>query len=147
MTKKGINELPLTPGAFRFLRSLQKNNNRDWFNSHKLIYQKEYAGIEKFADALLTGINTHDHLETLSGKESLHRIYRDTRFSNNKIPYKSYWSGRFKRATKYRRGSYYFQLEPGKSYIAGGFWAPEPPDLKRIRDEISFDPSPLRRIL
>ena len=146
--KKEPNQNPaITPSAFSFLRSLKKNNNRDWFNAHKHIYLEERERIEKFAGALLAAMNTHDQLETLTGKESLHRIYRDTRFSNNKIPYKTYWSARFRRATKYRRGSYYLQLEPGNSYMAGGFWAPEPADLKRIRDEISFDALPFRKII
>ena len=80
-------------------------------------------------------------------KKSVHRIYRDIRFSKDKTPYKTNWSGNFKRATIYRRGGYYFHLEPGKSFIAGGFWAPNPQDLKRIRDEIAFDDKPLRKIL
>jgi uncharacterized protein (TIGR02453 family) len=92
-------------------------------------------------------LNKHDVIETPSGKKSVHRIYRDIRFSKDKTPYKTNWSGNFKRATKYRRGGYYFQLEPGNSFLAGGFWAPNPLDLKRIRDEIVFDDKPLRKIL
>jgi uncharacterized protein (TIGR02453 family) len=46
-----------------------------------------------------------------------------------------------------RRGGYYFHIEPGNSFIGGGFWAPNPQDLKRIRDEIAFDAAPLRKIL
>jgi uncharacterized protein (TIGR02453 family) len=95
----------------------------------------------------LRQLNLHDLIETPSGKKSLHRIYRDTRFSNNKTPYKLNWSGSFRRATKLRRGGYYFHIEPGNSFIAGGFWSPSTPDLKRIRDEIAFDASPLRKIL
>jgi uncharacterized protein (TIGR02453 family) len=95
----------------------------------------------------LQELNKHDQIETHSGKNSLHRIYRDTRFSKDKTPYKVNWSGGFKRATKYRRGGYYFHLEPGNSFIAGGFWAPNTQDLKRMRDDIAFDPAPLRKIV
>jgi uncharacterized protein (TIGR02453 family) len=86
-------------------------------------------------------------IETPSGKKSLFRIYRDTRFSKDKIPYKTNWAGGFQRATKKRRGGYYFHIEPGNSFVGGGFWGPEPKDLKRIRDEFSYDAAPLRKIL
>ena len=133
--------------GFNFLKTLKKNNNREWFNAHKAVYQKELELVETFAEALLQELNKHDVIETLSGKKSLHRIYRDIRFSNDKTPYKANWSGNFKRATKYRRGGYYFHFEPGNSYIAGGFWGPNAQDLKRIRDDIAFDATPMRKIL
>ncbi|WP_207513653.1 DUF2461 domain-containing protein [Longitalea luteola] len=133
--------------GFDFLLALKKNNHRDWFNAHKDRYQQEQEQLEIFAEALLRELNKHDVIETPSGKKSLHRIYRDIRFSKDKTPYKTNWSGNFKRATKYRRGGYYFHLEPGSSYIAGGFWGPNTQDLKRIRDEIAFDDKPLRKIL
>jgi len=137
----------ISKSGFNFLQTLKKNNHREWFNAHKTTFQKEQEGIEQFAEALLRELNKHDIIETPSGKKSLHRIYRDIRFSNDKTPYKTNWSGYFKRATKYRRGGYYFHLEPGNNYIAGGFWAPNPQDLKRVRDDIAFDAGPLRKIL
>jgi len=130
-----------------FLKLLKKNNNREWFNHNKDRFLTEQHFMEVFADAMLAALNIHDIIETPSGKKSLHRIYRDTRFSNNKTPYKVNWSGYFKRATQLRRGGYYFRIEPGHSFIAGGFWAPVPQDLKRIRDDIAFDASPLRTII
>ena len=133
--------------GFDYLQKLKKNNHRDWFNDNKATYQKELELVEQFAEALLRELNKHDEIETPSGKKSLHRIYRDIRFSNDKSPYKTNWSGNFKRATKYRRGGYYFHIEPGNTYLAGGFWAPNAPDIKRIRDEIAFDAAPLRKIL
>jgi uncharacterized protein (TIGR02453 family) len=133
--------------SFDFLNTLKKNNNRDWFNTHKTTFQAEQDLITIFAEALLQELHAHDEIETPSGKKSLHRIYRDTRFSNDKTPYKTNWSGGFKRATRYRRGGYYFHIEPGNTYLAGGFWAPNPPDLKRIRDDIAFDAAPLRKII
>ena len=133
--------------GFDFLNAVKKNNKRDWFNAHKAVFQNELAHIETFAEALLQDLSIHDEIETPSGKKSLHRIYRDTRFSNDKTPYKTNWSGSFRRATKYRRGGYYFHIEPGNSFIAGGFWGPNAQDLKRIRDDIAFDASPLRKIV
>lgn len=133
--------------ALQFLKSLDKHNNRDWFNDHKDQFLDQQAAIADFGEALLHELNSHDEIETRSGKESLFRIYRDTRFSTDKTPYRTNWAGRFKRATKYKRGGYYYQLEPGKSFLAGGFWGPNPQDLRRIRDEIAFDATPLRKIL
>jgi uncharacterized protein (TIGR02453 family) len=137
----------IQPSSFEFLSALKKNNNREWFNEHKARYLEELEQMEQFAEALLTELSTHDLIETPSGKKSLFRIYRDTRFSGDKTPYKTYWSGSFKRATKSRRGGYYFQIEQGNSFVGGGFWGPVPEDLKRVRDDIAFDPAPLRKIL
>jgi uncharacterized protein (TIGR02453 family) len=133
--------------SMEFLKKLKKNNNRDWFNTHKHLYLNELVHLENFAEKLLREMNKHDVIETLSGKKSLHRIYRDTRFSKEKSPYKNNWSGSFTRATKFRRGSYYFHIEPGNSIVSGGFWGPNPEDLKRIRDEFAYDASAFRKIL
>jgi len=137
----------IPPSGFTFLKKLKRNNSREWFNARKPEYLQELLAIETFADGLLRLLNTHDEKETPAGKKSLYRIYRDTRFSNDKTPYKTYWSGTFTRATKYRRGSYHFHIEEGNTFIAGGFWGPVPQDLKRVRDDISFDATPLRKIL
>src|SRR3978361_1695430 len=113
-----------------FLKDLSENNNRDWFNQYKDRYTEAQGNIIAFADALLAELNKHDHIETLSGKKSLFRIYKDVRFSKEKVPYNTYWSGSFKRATNKLRGGYYFRIEPGGSGLAGGFWGPVPDDLK-----------------
>jgi hypothetical protein len=137
----------ITKSNLDFLNLIKKNNNRDWFNEHKDRYLIELKNLELFADNLLVELNKHDVIETASGKKSLHRIYRDVRFSKEKTPYNTHWGGGFKRATKSRRGSYYYHLELGNSFVAIGFWGPEPADLKRIRDEFSYDPKKIRSIL
>ena len=133
--------------SFDFLKTLAKNNEHEWFNKNKARYLEELAHITQFADVLLGLMNTHDHIETPSGKKSLHRIYKDTRFSKDKIPYKTNWSGNFKRATEKLRGGYYFHIEPGNSFAGGGFFAPNPGDLKRIREDISWNHKEWRKIL
>jgi len=122
-----------------FLKTLSKNNNRDWFNAHKDKYLQAHENIIAFADALLNEMNKHDKIEASSGKESLFRIYRDVRFSKDKTPYSCRFSGGFQRATKKLRGGYYFHIEPGNSFLAGGFWGPEPADLQRIRQDIDLN--------
>ncbi|MCR8560311.1 DUF2461 domain-containing protein [Mucilaginibacter sp. BJC16-A38] len=138
----------LQPSVFSFLEQLKKNNDRNWFTENKSIYHQEAAVVAAFAGELLKEMNKHDVIETGSGAKSLYRIYRDVRFSKDKTPYSTYWGGRFKRAGKQRRGGYYYHLEPGgKTSLICGFWAPAAPDLKLIREDIAFDPAPLRKIL
>ena len=134
--------------TFDFLKDLEKNNDRDWFTENKKRYQSEHEAMIGFADALLTKMNEHDVIETPTGKKSLYRIYRDVRFSKDKSPYKTHWGGGFKRASKARRGGYYFHIQHGgQSFIGGGFWAPNKDDLQRIREEITTDASELREII
>ena len=133
--------------SIAFLKTLSKNNNRDWFNEHKESYSKAHDNIIGFVDALLVEMNKHDHIETASGKKGLFRIYKDVRFSKDKAPYNTCWHGHFKRATKNLRGGYYFRLEPGNSYISGGFWGPAPNDLQRIREDIELNYGDWKKLL
>ncbi|MES2277170.1 MAG: DUF2461 domain-containing protein [Bacteroidota bacterium] len=142
-----MNKPSLPASCLDFMKQLKGNNNREWFALNKDAYLKELAPVELFAEALLSELNTHDVIETPSGKKSLHRIYRDTRFSKDKTPFKTDWSGGFRRATKYRRGGYYYHFEPGNSFVLCGFWGPNADDLKRIRQDIAFDAAPLKAIL
>lgn len=142
-----LRQAQITPSSFYFLDTLKQNNNREWFAQNKEVFLKEQTVIEEFAEDLLRELNRHDVIETVSGKKSLYRVYRDVRFSNDKTPYKTHWSGSFKRATKLRRGGYYFHIEPDNNFIGGGFWNPNPADLKLVREDIAFDSRPLRAIL
>jgi uncharacterized protein (TIGR02453 family) len=137
----------ITKETFDFLTLLKNNNNRDWFNAHKDLYHENHQMMIDFADDVLEKMNKIDHIETVSGKKSLYRIYRDTRFSKNKTPYKTHWGGFLSRATQHLRGGYYFHIEPGNSFVGGGFWKPNPEDLKRIREDIAMDDTELRKIL
>lgn len=145
MSKNNIKQIPAS--AFTFLKKISKNNNREWFAKHKEVYIAEQAHIHDFAEALLFELNKHDVIETPSGKKACYRIYRDVRFSTDKTPYCTYFSGSFRRATKFRRGGLYFHIEPNNTWVAGGFWSPNAEDLKRIRDDIAFDAAPLRKII
>lgn len=133
--------------TLQFLSKLQKNNNREWFQENKHLYDAAYSNMVDFADALYDEMQLHDQIEPTSGKKSLHRIYRDIRFSKDKTPFKRNFSGSFKRATEALRGSYYFHIEPGKSFLGGGFWGPNSDDLKLIRSHISAEPDRLREII
>jgi len=130
-----------------FIKKLSQNNNREWFAEHKKEYESEREIVIAFADDLLAKMQAHDSIETVSGKKSIFRIYRDVRFSKNKAPYKTHWSGSFKRATNLKRGGYYFHIEPGNSFMGGGFWGPESKDLKKMRFNIAEFESEFRNIL
>ncbi|MCB9282531.1 MAG: DUF2461 domain-containing protein [Lewinellaceae bacterium] len=126
-----------------FLRELQANNNREWFNKNKPRYQEAYAQFKTFADGVLDQMSHIDNIEALN----VFRIYRDVRFSKDKSPYKAHFSASLSRATKWLRGGYYFHVEPGGAFVGGGFWDPNAADLKRIREDIAADDKPLRKIL
>jgi uncharacterized protein (TIGR02453 family) len=130
-----------------FLKDLKKNNNRDWFLKNKTCYDEALHNIILFADALLSEMRKHDNLENKSGRSSVFRIYRDVRFSKDKSPYKTYWGGSFKRATKKLRGGYYFQIAPGDSLAAGGFFSPNPADTLRIRTDMNLNFKDWKKLL
>lgn len=137
----------IKPATLNFLKTLSRNNNREWFAKHKEQYLEVRADMEQFADALLLEMNTHDVIETPSGKKALFRIYKDVRFSKDKTPYNTHWSGAFRRAEKSRRGGYYFHLKPGDCFLAAGFWGPNPEDLQRIRQDIDLNFADWKKVL
>ncbi len=127
-----------------FLKRLEKNNNRDWFNEHK----KEFKALELKTKAIYSTINDelnkHDSIE----KHKIFRIYRDVRFSKNKLPYKTHFGGSFSRKKPELRGGYYLHIQPNnESFIATGFWEPNKDDLLRIRKEFEQDDEEIRDII
>jgi uncharacterized protein (TIGR02453 family) len=137
----------IDPSVFKFLKNLGNNNDRDWFAKHKDEYTACHEHVIAFAEGLLSEMSKQDEIETATGKKSLYRIYRDTRFSKDKTPYKTHWGGYLRRATKQLRGGYYFHIEPGNTFIGGGFWGPNKDDLLRIRQEFEQDDSEIRKII
>lgn len=133
--------------TFDFLKELKKNNNRDWFQENKKRYQASHAEMEALAEDLMRRVNEFDQLEEVQAKKTLFRIYRDVRFSKNKEPYKTNRSGYFLRKGKERRGSYYFSIEPGNSFIGGGFYQPEAADLNHIRQQIDLQAEALKDVI
>ena len=127
---------------FSFLRELEQNNNRDWFNTHKSRYQESLEYFRHFAGQVLTGISGFDpSLGNLEAKDTIFRIYKDVRFSKDKLPYKTHfgcWMA--KGGRKSTDAGYYFHLEPEKSFLAAGVWMPPKEQLALIRQEIVFHP-------
>lgn len=135
--------MQFSASTLNFLSDLKANNNRDWFNEHKTIFQKEQKKVNVFYREIMKNLNKHDEIESLK----MFRIYRDVRFSKDKTPYKPHFAGHFVRNGKALRGGYYLRVRPGESFLAGGFWAPNKEDLFRIRKELEMDASELRDII
>tara|TARA_R110002072_G_scaffold19728_2_gene72795 strand:+ start:7335 stop:8006 length:672 start_codon:yes stop_codon:yes gene_type:complete len=138
---------PIKKPTLEFLSDLKKNNNREWFERNKDRYRSAHENMIGFMDGLIAEMKKVDNIETISGKKSLFRIYRDVRFAKDKSPYKSFFGARMSRATKWLRGGHYIHIEPGNCFIAGGFFSPNSADLKLIREDIAHDSKPLREIL
>lgn len=133
----------ISKSTLDFLKELKRNNNRDWFNEHKPVFQEEQKKVKSFYESLQFELDKHDVIEKLK----MFRIYRDVRFSKDKTPYKVHMSGHFIREGKERRGGYYLHIEPGNSFLAGGFWNPNKEDLFRIRKEFEMDNVEIREII
>ncbi len=130
--------------TFTFLNKLEKNNNRDWFNEHKTEFKSIEVQVKEFYNSVLENLNIHDEIDKLK----VFRIYRDVRFSKNKLPYKTHFGGSFSRTKPNLRGGYYLHIQPNnESFIATGFWEPNKEDLLRIRKEFEMDDKEIRSII
>jgi uncharacterized protein (TIGR02453 family) len=133
----------LTKSTFEFLELLSKNNNREWFTENKKRFETENNLAKAFFTEVFTDLEKIDSLE----KMQVFRIYRDVRFSKNKLPYKNHFSVGFSRTKPMLRGGMYLHIENEASFVGGGFWAPNNEDLLRIRKELELDASDLREII
>ena len=134
----------LSKDVFSFLKKLQSNNNREWFNEHKATFKTIEVGVKQFYNQLFEQLNHVDSIDSFK----VFRIYRDVRFSKNKLPYKTHFGGSFHRTKPELRGGYYLHIAPNnKSFIATGFWDPNKEDLFRIRKEFEIDASELRGLM
>ncbi|MDR6920597.1 DUF2461 domain-containing protein [Chryseobacterium sp. 2987] len=129
----------ISPQTFDFLNKLTKNNNREWFNENKNLYTESQGNVVDFLDELIKEMSGFDEeLGKIDAKKSLFRIYRDTRFSKDKAPYKTNFGASLGMGKGSQKGGYYLHLEPGKSFLAGGIYMPESSVLKEVRKEISL---------
>lgn len=134
----------------KFLKSLSRNNDREWFEKNKETYVELKTGFEAFVGEVLTEMIAFDpSLSGLDPKRLTYRIYRDVRFSKDKTPYKTNMSAAISSGGKTMGiPGYYFQLEPGgKSFVAAGMYMPEAETLSKIRQEIDYNGERLQKIL
>jgi len=124
--------------SFSFLRLLQKNNNREWFHSHKDLYNDAKQEFEGITELLIHEISSFDKdISGLIPKDCIFRIFRDIRFTNDKSPYKNNFGAYLSKGGKKSfYAGYYLHIEPNESMIAGGIYMPPAPVLKAVRNEI-----------
>jgi uncharacterized protein (TIGR02453 family) len=134
------------PDLFKFLQELKRHNNRDWFAKKKQRYEDAVRD-----PALLFIENFGPHLHKLSPhfvadarptRGSLFRIYRDTRFSPDKRPFKTHVGIRFSHASGKDAHApvFYLHLEPDNCFAAAGVWHPDSSALTKIRTAIVAEP-------
>jgi len=137
------------PLILKFLKALAKNNNREWFEKNKPMYLEAKAAFDVFVAAQLTElIKLDESLAGLDPKKLTFRIYRDVRFSKDKRPYKTNFGAAFSATGKgLGRPGYYVHVEPGQSFVAGGLFQPEPEVVSKVRQEIDYNGSRLKKIM
>lgn len=144
--------MKISQSTFQFLKDLQTNNERDWFNDHKTRYQAARDEFEEFIDALITEIGQFDpEVSHFKAKDCVFRIYRDVRFSKDKSPYKTHFGAHITSAPRkseiHTRAGYYIHLQPGASMLGGGAYLPESKWLRAIREKIYSEADLFKSIL
>lgn len=110
-----------------FLEDIRNNNNRDWFNAHKEEYRAVRDDFEEGINKAILRISEFDPtIKHLTAKDATYRFYRDTRFSSDKSPYKTYLGAYIAaHGKKALHGGYYIHLEPGHCLVScGNYWLP-----------------------
>jgi uncharacterized protein (TIGR02453 family) len=134
---------------FRFLGELKRHNNREWFNANKDRYLADVRDpLLEFIAAIAPGLRTISHqivADPRPTRGSLLRIYRDTRFSRDKTPYKTNAALSFRIGERNEAPGYYLHLEPGDVFMGAGLWRPSADALRAIRDAIVKDPPGWKR--
>lgn len=135
-----------SPASLKFLRGLARNNSREWFQSHKPDYENYVrAPFQRLLTDLqpaLAEVSAHYRAEPKGVGGSLFRIQRDTRFANDKTPYKSWQGARLfhARGRQVEAPSFYLHLQPGQCFVGTGLWHPQPDTLRRVRHFIVDNP-------
>jgi uncharacterized protein (TIGR02453 family) len=136
--------------TLKFLRALKRNNRREWFNAHK----DEYEAHVRQPMAAIVERLAEDFREfapelVASPKVSMYRIYRDTRFSENKTPYKTHVAAVFptRGLLKHEGAGLYFHISPDEVWVGGGMYSPQPAQLYAVREHIAGNLRELRAIV
>jgi uncharacterized protein (TIGR02453 family) len=126
--------------TLRFLRALKRNNRREWFNAHRGDYESFVRQpMTDIVERLAVDLRAFAPEIVASPKVSIYRIYRDTRFSDNKTPYKTHAAAVFptRGLAKHEGAGLYFHISPEELWIGGGMYSPQPPQLFAVRQHIA----------
>lgn len=133
-----------------FLRRLDKNNNKAWFDEHRREYEAAKSDFEQFIESVLRGAEALvPELAGRKAKDAIFRIYKDVRFSKDKTPYKNNMGAGFGKYEKKKMNAagYYIHFQPGANFVGGGIWMPDGPALKAIRQEIDYNWAEFQKII
>ncbi len=139
------------PKTIEFLQQLAVNNNRDWFGEHKSRYEEDVLDVAlRFVQSMqdpLAEIAPHFVALPTRVGGSLMRVYRDTRFSKDKTPYKTNIGIQFRHeaAKDVHAPGYYVHIAPQQVFVGVGMWRPDSEPLRRIRERIAAKPAEWRR--
>ena len=143
--------------ALTFLKQLKRNNKREWFQERKPQFDELLLNpMRELVEQMDVRLAAFAPEIIGSPKRSIFRIYRDTRFSKDKTPYKTHVACWFSHSrsshgvgseTHGAGAGYYFHLEPGASLVAGGIWMPPRPSLNAIRESVAGNHGQLVKIL
>ena len=139
-----------TPATLKFLRALKRNNRREWFNAHKDDYEAHVRQpMTTIVERLAVDLRGFAPEIVASPKQSMYRIYRDTRFSENKAPYKTHVAAVFptRGLPKHEGAGLYFHVSPTEVWVGGGMYAPQTPQLQAVREHIAANIKRLRTLV
>ena len=139
-----------TPRTLSFLRSLKRNNEREWFAAHRDAYLRDvHQPMLDLVEWLAAELRAFAPELAATPKTSLFRIYRDTRFSPDKTPFKTQVGAVFPHRDLHRNASacLYVEIGPGGTMIAGGIYRPDRPELLAIRDHVAHTHRRLRALI
>ena len=142
-----------TNATFRFLEELAANNNRPWFEKNRPRYEEHVKepAMRFITDfrPLLKRISPHFRADPRPVGGSMFRIYRDTRFSKGKSPYKTYTGIQFRHEAgeDAHAPGFYLHLQPKEVFVGVGSWRPDTPTVTAIREGIVADPSGWKRAI
>jgi uncharacterized protein (TIGR02453 family) len=139
-----------TKDTLAFLRALKRHNDREWFREHRPLYDEHVlAPMLTIIDRLAHDLPRVAPQLVVSPKVALYRIYRDTRFSSDKSPLKTHVAAIFpwRGLQKHEGAGLYFEVAPGHCWIGGGMYAPQPWQLRMVREQIASRPREFRRIV
>ncbi|WP_153800032.1 DUF2461 domain-containing protein [Foetidibacter luteolus] len=139
----------LQNATLKFLKDLNKNNTKEWFDVNRSSYENAKTDFSAFVDNLIAKHGKKDEdIASLKAKDCIFRINRDVRFSKDKSPYKNNFGASINRGGKKSIfAGYYFHLQPGESFVGGGLWQPQPDDLKKVRQEIDYSLDEFKKII
>jgi uncharacterized protein (TIGR02453 family) len=140
----------IDPNTFEFLRQLEVNNSKEWFNDHRKWYDESKANFIDLCSEILNDLKKiQDNLLHTDVKKCILRINRDIRFSKDKRPYKNYFGAGFGPGGKSSgKVDFYFQIQAhNQSMLGAGMWEPGPQNLAKFRQEIDYSPATLKEII